>query len=51
MSTILDCIKRIPSVLERIIKEWPNNENCFNRLLEAKLSTLDEIVMVGSGTS
>lgn len=51
MSTILDCIKRIPSVLERIIKEWPNNEDCFNRLLEDKLSTLDEIVMVGSGTS
>lgn len=51
MSTILDCIKRIPSVLEQIIKEWPDNEACLNQLLAEKIDELNEIVIVGSGTS
>ena len=51
MSTILDCIKRIPSVLEHILATWDDTFKPLDALIANCGKTLDEIVVVGSGTS
>lgn len=51
MSTILDCIRRIPSVLDHILDTWDETFEPLDTLLEKDVEKLTEIVMVGSGTS
>ena len=51
MSTILDCIKRIPSVLTHILDTWDDTFRPLDELLNDCGRILDEIVVVGSGTS
>ena len=51
MVSMLDCIRRVPSILEGIIK---NGEKTFSRLFETYgtgIENMDEIVLIGSGTS
>lgn len=51
MVTMLDCIRRVPQRLDWIAE---NRENTFARLKEtfgARLSDVNEIVLIGSGTS
>lgn len=49
--SMLDCIKRVPSLLDQIVE---NREQTFRPLLDTfgdRLKTVDEIVLIGSGTS
>ena len=51
MVTLLDCIERVPQQLEAIIQ---NRRETFSGLLSAleeRLEKLDEIILIGSGTS
>ena len=51
MVTLLDCIYRVPAVIESIVEQ---REVTFAPLLEAvkdRLDDLNEILFVGSGTS
>lgn len=51
MVNLLDCVKRIPSIIEKILD---NKEETFKELFDTlgdKLKDIDEIVFVGSGTS
>ena len=51
MVTLLDCILRIPSVIEHILDEQENAFAAFRKYIEDKIEKLDELVLVGSGTS
>ena len=51
MVTILDCIERVPQVLETIIEKRHKNLEQLFSALENKIDSLEEIVFVGSGTS
>jgi len=51
MVTLLDCIKRVPSVVNSILK---NREETFKELfktINTRLDQINEIVLIGSGTS
>lgn len=49
--TILDCIESIPSVLEGILDTYPENMAPLEKALEGAPDRLDELVLIGSGTS
>ena len=51
MTTILDCIERIPDVLERILEERERTLAGFDAYLTEHVSEIEEIWLVGSGTS
>lgn len=51
MVTLLDCIERVPQVLERILAERKENLAPLFSALDGRLDKLDEIILVGSGTS
>jgi Glucosamine 6-phosphate synthetase, contains amidotransferase and phosphosugar isomerase domains len=51
MVSLLDCIERVPQVLETILETRHENMAALFSALEGKLDTLDEIILVGSGTS
>ena len=51
MVTLLDCIKRVPSVINSIMN---NREKTFQELFQKindKLDQINEIILIGSGTS
>ncbi len=49
MVSLLDCIQRIPSCMEQILK---NKDTTFHQLLsELNRKRIDEIILIGSGTS
>ncbi len=51
MVTLLDCIERIPSILESILRDRKENTRQFFEYLSDKIHDINEIVFVGSGTS
>jgi glucosamine 6-phosphate synthetase-like amidotransferase/phosphosugar isomerase protein len=51
MVTLLDCIERVPSVLEGILRKRRDNLNPLFDSLGEGVKDLEEIVFVGSGTS
>ncbi|MBQ6550672.1 MAG: SIS domain-containing protein [Lachnospiraceae bacterium] len=51
MITLLDCIHRIPSVIERILSGQEEAFRDFDCYLSGKAEQLREIVLIGSGTS
>ena len=51
MVSLLDCIKRTPQVLENILEKRHDNFASLFSALEGRINELEEIVMVGSGTS
>ena len=51
MITLLDCIKRIPSVITHILEEQAVSFAAFDQYIEEKAKQLDELVLIGSGTS
>lgn len=51
MVSLLDCIERVPRVLETILEKRNENFAPLFAALEGRLDQLDEIVLVGSGTS
>lgn len=51
MVTLLDCINRVPEITDRIIANRNENFATFFSVLEGHLDTMDQIVLVGSGTS
>ena len=51
MVTLLDCIQRIPSVIINILDGHETAFGDFGRYLYDKNEQLDELVLVGSGTS
>jgi glucosamine 6-phosphate synthetase-like amidotransferase/phosphosugar isomerase protein len=51
MVTLLDCIERVPSVLENILRRRQENFNPLFDTLGKGVYDLDEIVFIGSGTS
>lgn len=51
MATMLDCIKQSAPALRDILKNWEAvSDSCFARL-EGRLTELNEIIFVGSGSS
>lgn len=51
MVTVLDCIQRIPSILENILKNRKENTKDLLAYLGDRLPEIDELVFIGSGTS
>ncbi len=51
MVTLLDCIERIPSILEGILQNRRENMALFLSYLGDRANELNEIIFVGSGTS
>lgn len=51
MVTLLDCIKRIPTVLENILNQQDDAFFPLLSYLDTKIHSIDEIVLIGSGTS
>ena len=51
MVTVLDCIERIPSVIENILEKQEEAFGSFMNYIEKYLDRINEIVFVGSGTS
>lgn len=51
MVTLLNCIERIPSLLENILSNRCTNLRPLFDVLKEKVNELNEIVFVGSGTS
>lgn len=51
MVTLLDCIERIPSVMENILAKQDEAYASFMEYLQPRLFEVDEIVFIGSGTS
>lgn len=51
MVSLLDCIKRIPTVLEGILANRERNMAALFDYLGDRVNTLDQLVFIGSGTS
>ncbi len=51
MVTLLDCIRRIPSVIENILDQQEEAFRDFDKYIEDKAEQMDELVLIGSGTS
>lgn len=51
MVTLLDCIERIPSVIETILEKQEEAFVPFNDYVKGTLERIDEIIFIGSGTS
>lgn len=51
MVTLLDCIERVPSIMETILATRKENFSSLFDSLGGDIETLDEIVLAGSGTS
>ena len=51
MVTLLDCIRRIPALLEGILKNREENTHSFFEYLSDKINEINEIIFIGSGTS
>lgn len=51
MTSILDCIERVPSVLEQILEQQEASYAGLAAYLGNRIGTCSEIVLVGSGTS
>lgn len=51
MVTLLECIERIPSVLEGILQNREQNLKWFFEYLGDRINDINEIIFVGSGTS
>lgn len=51
MVTMLDCIKRVPKIVDIIIDQRKELTKDALDYLEDKLDTIDQIIFVGSGTS
>ena len=51
MITLLDCIHRIPSVIEGIISREKDAFRAFDAQFSAHADQIDELVLIGSGTS
>lgn len=51
MVTLLDCIERIPSVIETILEKQDEAFVPFMSYVKNRIEEIDEIVFVGSGTS
>jgi glucosamine 6-phosphate synthetase-like amidotransferase/phosphosugar isomerase protein len=51
MVTLQDCIERVPSVLEGILRRRKENFSCLFDMAGKDIMDLEEIVFVGSGTS
>ncbi len=51
MVTLLDCIERIPSVIENILQKQEEAFAPFMAYVKGKTAQIDEIVFIGSGTS
>ena len=51
MTTILDCIQRIPEICEKILDSYPAFLAPVTEGLGEELGRIDELVFVGSGTS
>ena len=51
MVTLLDCIERIPAVIERILAEQEETFAPFMAYVGRRINEIDEIVLIGSGTS
>ena len=51
MVTLMDCIKRIPSCIEYILEKQDEAFAPMEAYVKDHLSTIDEIVFIGSGTS
>ena len=49
--TLLDCIKRIPSLIGKVLSEQEEMFADFDRYFEARAEKINEIVLIGSGTS
>lgn len=51
MVTLLDCIERIPSVMENILAIQDEAFAAFMEYIKDRIQEIDEIIFVGSGTS
>lgn len=51
MVTLLDCIERIPSVMENILAKQDEAYAPFLEYVKGRIEEIDEIVFIGSGTS
>ena len=51
MATIIECIERIPSVMERVLEQQEESFRGFAEYMEEYIGKLDEVVFIGSGTS
>ena len=51
MVTLLDCIERIPSVMETILAQQEETFAPFMEYMKQRIKEIDEIVFIGSGTS
>jgi Glucosamine 6-phosphate synthetase, contains amidotransferase and phosphosugar isomerase domains len=51
MVTLLDCIERVPNVLEEIIKNRRKMFSSFINGISSDINIYNEIILVGSGTS
>lgn len=51
MATILECIERIPSLMERVLEQHRESFRGFSEYMEGHADGLDEVVLIGSGTS
>lgn len=51
MVSMQDCICRVPERMREILKGWERNLSILESTFGGRLDSLDEIVMIGSGTS
>ncbi len=51
MVTLLDCINRVPSIVEKIVAGRDENFAAFFGMLKPELEKISQIVLIGSGTS
>lgn len=51
MVTVLDCIQRVPSILENILANRKETTRELLAYLDGRVSEIDELVFIGSGTS
>ena len=51
MVTVLDCIERVPSIVEKILDTRKETTKDLFDFLGDRLGELDELVFIGSGTS
>lgn len=51
MVTLLDCIERIPAVMEQVLEKEEKEFASLIAYVGEKLDKIDEIVLIGSGTS
>ena len=51
MVTLMDCIERVPSVVDVILEKREETFKPFRAWIAPKLDEIDEIVFIGSGTS